>query len=243
MSQQINLFNPVFLRKEKYFSALAGMQAIGLLVLGMLGFYVYAVFEMDGLTRQAALLDRQQLAAQGRLAKVTAEFGVKPADAALAAQAKDMQAGIVARQGLLSALDSGSFGAERGLAEYMRALARQAVQGLWLTAFSVDEGGVNFSISGMALSPELVPVFVRGLGAEKSLRGRSLDNLAMSRQAFAVTPPRATQALQVPVIAFVLSSGMGEAGATESEPAPVPAPAAPARPAATAAVGDAKAGN
>ena len=174
---------------------------------------------------------------------MTAEFGVKPADAALAAQTKDMQAGIVARQGLLSALDSGSFGAERGLAEYMRALARQAVQGLWLTAFSVDEGGVNFSISGMALSPELVPVFVRGLGAEKSMRGRSLDNLAMSRQDFAVTPPRATKALPVPVVAFVLSSGMGEAGATESEPAPVPAPAAPARPAATAAAGDAKAGN
>lgn len=241
MSQQINLFNPVFLRQEKYFSALAGMQAIGLLVLGMLGFYAYAVFEVDGLTRQTSLLDREQLAAQGRLAKVTAEFGVKPADAVLATQTKDMQAGIVARQGLLSALDSGSFGAERGLAEYMRALARQAVQGLWLTAFSVDEGGVNFSISGMALSPELVPVFVRGLGAEKSMRGRSLDNLAMSRQAFAVTPPRATQALQVPVVAFVLSSGMGEAGTTESEPAP--APAASARPAATAAAGDAKAGN
>ena len=98
---------------------------------------------------------------------------------------------------------------------------------------------MNFSISGMALSPELVPVFVRGLGAEKSMHGRSLDNLAMSRQTFAVTPPRATQALQVPVVAFVLSSGMGEAGATESEPAP----AASARPAATAAAGDAKAGN
>jgi hypothetical protein len=224
VSQQINLFNPIFLRQEKYFSAAAGGQAIGLLIVGMLSFYAYAVFEMDGLTRQVSVLERQQRAAQERLAKVTAEFGVKPADAALAAQVRELQSGLASRQSLLTALSSGSFGAERGLSEYMRALARQSVPGLWLTGFNVEEGGGNFSISGLAVSPDLVPTFVRGLGTESTMRGRTLDNLAMSRQSFSVTPARAAQAVQVPVVAFVLSSGMGSSGVPEREETP-PSPA------------------
>lgn len=217
MSQQINLFNPVFLRQEKYFSAIAGMQAIGLLILGMLGFYAYAVFEVDGQTRQISSLDRQERLARERQVRVNAEFGAKPPDAALGAQVKDLQRNIAAHETLLNALNAGGFGSERGLAEYMRALARQAVRGLWLTGFSVEEGGANFSISGLALTADLVPAFVRGLGVEKSMQGRTMDNLAMSSQQFALTLPRMTQPVQVPVVAFVLSSGMGSSGVPERE--------------------------
>ena len=42
MSQQINLFNPLFLEKKKYFSAVTMTQALGLIVLGMAGFYTFA---------------------------------------------------------------------------------------------------------------------------------------------------------------------------------------------------------
>ena len=38
MSQQINLYNPLFLEKKKYFSAVTMTQAIGLIVVGMTAF-------------------------------------------------------------------------------------------------------------------------------------------------------------------------------------------------------------
>ena len=39
MSQQINLFNPLFMRKEKYFSARTMLQSLGLIVLGLVVLY------------------------------------------------------------------------------------------------------------------------------------------------------------------------------------------------------------
>ena len=53
MSQQINLFNPLFLRKEKYFSARTMLQALGLIALGIAALYAYALFQTRGLERAA----------------------------------------------------------------------------------------------------------------------------------------------------------------------------------------------
>ena len=63
MSQQINLYNPLFLRKEKYFSARTMLQSIGLIVLGLAVLYAYALLQTRELERVSADYGRQ-LAAQ-----------------------------------------------------------------------------------------------------------------------------------------------------------------------------------
>ena len=42
MSQQINLFNPIFLKQKKYFSVVTMLQALLLIVLGSMLFFAYA---------------------------------------------------------------------------------------------------------------------------------------------------------------------------------------------------------
>ena len=59
MSQQINLFNPLFLRKEKYFSARTMLQGLGLIVLGLAGLYAFALVQTRDLQRTAAEYTRQ----------------------------------------------------------------------------------------------------------------------------------------------------------------------------------------
>ena len=49
MSQQINLFNPIFMKQRKYFSLLAMLQALGLIVAGALLFYGYAIDQVGEL--------------------------------------------------------------------------------------------------------------------------------------------------------------------------------------------------
>ena len=63
MSQQINLFNPLFLRKEKYFSARTMAQSLALIVLGLVALWGYALVQTRGLQRVADEYG-QQLAAQ-----------------------------------------------------------------------------------------------------------------------------------------------------------------------------------
>ncbi len=53
MAQQINLYNPIFLQKKKHFSTVTMLQALGLLLAGILAFYGYAVHESRALTRVA----------------------------------------------------------------------------------------------------------------------------------------------------------------------------------------------
>jgi len=53
MSQQINLYNPLFLRKQKYFSARTMLQSLGLIAVGLLALYAYALVQTRGLERLA----------------------------------------------------------------------------------------------------------------------------------------------------------------------------------------------
>ena len=45
MSQQINLYNPLFLKREKHFSARTMVQALGIIALGLAALYVYVLVE------------------------------------------------------------------------------------------------------------------------------------------------------------------------------------------------------
>jgi len=40
VSQQINLFNPIFLRKEKYFSAKTMVESLTLILVALVAFFV-----------------------------------------------------------------------------------------------------------------------------------------------------------------------------------------------------------
>jgi hypothetical protein len=53
MSQQINLYNPLFLRKQKYFSARTMLQSLGLIAVGLLALYLYALVQTRGLEQLA----------------------------------------------------------------------------------------------------------------------------------------------------------------------------------------------
>ena len=74
MSQQINLFNPLFLKKKRHFSAATMAQAFGVLVVGLAAFYGYARYKETLLKVEAESATRAFEAEKARLSKFTAEF-------------------------------------------------------------------------------------------------------------------------------------------------------------------------
>jgi hypothetical protein len=84
-----------------------------------------------------------------------------------------------AQREIINALKSGVIGNTMGYSKYMQAFARQVVNGLWLTGFSVEADGVQMSISGGALSPELVPGYILRLNNENIMRGKTFASLQM----------------------------------------------------------------
>ncbi len=199
MSQQINLFNPLFLEKKKYFSAVAMTQALGLIVLGLAVFYGFAFWQDRNLARQTGESGRAYELQKQQFAKVGADLSPERREAQLDQDLKSIEAGIALRQSLLRELGTGGFAGPTGYSEYLRAFARQTVQGLWLTSIQVGEGGAQLVMSGRALQADLVPVLIGRLRQESMFRGRPLEALAITRSTAGKDLPRA-------IVEFTVSS-------------------------------------
>jgi len=182
MSQQINLYNPIFLKQKKTFSAVNMLDALALLLLGVAAFYAYASIETLNLDRQSVETARQYEQAKAQLAQTSALHAPKQLDASLDAEVNNLQAQLSARRAMLDKLGVGLAASDISYAEYMRALARQSVGGLWLTGFKIGKGGAEIEITGRALQPELVPAYIRRLSQERAMHGRAFDSLSMTQR-------------------------------------------------------------
>ena len=182
MSQQINLFSPVFLKKQiKNFSTVTMLQALGLIVAGAVVLYGYLVYQYNALTAQAAVAEQKLASERDRLAKFTSEYTPQQKNAQLETEIKNAAAQLKARMEMVETLKHGAtIGSTEGYSEYMRAFARQWVNGLWLTGFDIASAGTELSIVGRTLRPELVPLYVQRLSGEPVMKGRQFSFLQMS---------------------------------------------------------------
>jgi hypothetical protein len=181
VSQQINLFNPVFLKQKKMFSLITMLQGLVLIVLGSGLFYGYAVYQVKQLTKQSEETSKRYVAEQEKLKRYKAGFSPEQVSKALEDELKVAEARLVAQNDIVETLRSGVIGNTTGYSEYMRAFARQAMHGLWLTHFSIVGDATQMSLSGAVLSPELVPAYIRRLGQEKVMQGKFMARLQMQR--------------------------------------------------------------
>lgn len=182
MSQQINLFTPIFLKQKKTFSAVNMLDALAVLLVGVAVFYGYASIESLNLDRQAVETERQYAQSKAQLAQARARYAPKKTDASLEAEVDKLQLQLNARKATLNSLGIGLLAKDTSYAEYMRALARQSLAGLWLTGFRVDKGGAEMEIIGRALQPELVASYIHRLNQERAMHGRAFDSLSMTQQ-------------------------------------------------------------
>jgi len=180
VSQQINLYNPLFRRQKKYFSTLTMLQALGLILLGSLLVYGYAWYRTSGLEQQSVQTEKNYQATQVRLGQATAAFGPRYPSKLLQDEVARMDDQVKARRQIIDLLGKGELGNTRGFSEYLRALSRQTLGGLWITGFHVSGTGSDMAINGRTLQPELVPTFINRLKKEPVLAGKTFSMLEMS---------------------------------------------------------------
>ncbi|OFZ65652.1 MAG: fimbrial assembly protein [Betaproteobacteria bacterium RBG_16_56_24] len=181
MSQQINLFNPIFLKQRKYFTLLTMLQALGLIVAGSLCFYGYAVYQVAQLAKQSEEGSKRLNVEQARFARYAGEFSPLRANQLLQDEVRKSEKDLAEQTKLVATLKSGSVGNTTGYSQYMRAFSRQAIQGLWLTGFKVTGDAAQISLSGGAVNPELLPAYIQRLGKEPAMRGKSFSTLQMQQ--------------------------------------------------------------
>ncbi|MGE5651232.1 MAG: MSHA biogenesis protein MshI [Bacillota bacterium] len=179
MSQQINLFNPVFLKQEKLFSALAMVQGLGLICLGLAGLGGYSYYRVHHLRADAAAVANQLVAVQAELTQQAERDKPKEKNKALEQEIQAMEAKLNAQRRVLDFVQQGELGNTKGYSDYFRAFARQNMNGLWLTGFAIHGPGSDIRIDGRAVQPELIPAYIMGIKREPLFRGKSFATLSM----------------------------------------------------------------
>jgi hypothetical protein len=175
MSQQINLYNPLFLRKQKYFSARTMLQSLGLIAAGLLALYAYALFQTRGFERLAKDY-------AGQLSAQRAQFvalGGQGRGKFLEAEVARLEGELRGRRATLDIVKGGEHGNTEGFSRYFAAFGRHPMRGVWLTGFSVGDGGNDLRVRGRVLHADLVPAYLKALNDEEVMRGRLVTELKM----------------------------------------------------------------
>jgi Tfp pilus assembly protein PilN len=205
MSQQINLYSPIFRKQTKIFSATTMLQGVGLTVIVVAVFYFYISMQTSVLEIRATESSRQLKSELERLkAYGLAESPAERAKA-LAERKKALEASLTSQTEAMAAFDSPALGRSEGYSELLRALARLSMEGVWLTRIQFTEGSRELSLSGRASRPELVPAYLERLRSERALRDKEFSRLEVTRPAPAAAAKGAAPA--APFVEFVLSSG------------------------------------
>jgi hypothetical protein len=211
VSQQINLFNPAFERRTEYVTSAAMAQALGLLLVGAVALGWYGQRSVDALQQQVDRGAHELAQKQQRLAKASAEFAPRRADAELGVQLARAEAELAGMRGVADVLERGELGNTKGYSDYFRALARQNPSGLWLTGVAIGGAGTDISVQGRALEPALVPVFLGRLTREPALQGKAFASLKIGQPARDANAPKdglpKDGASAAPYVEFSVQSG------------------------------------
>lgn len=179
MSQQINLYFEQDRKGGDGLSALKMMQGLGWLLLVAALLYGYGYYMTSALQQELGEQAVSLAAEQKRLDKLATDYSRQRSGMTLEQELTKTAAEVAAQKDIINALQNGVIGNTGGFSGYMQAFARQVVNGLWLTGFTIEGNGTQMSISGATISPDLVPGYILRLSKEEILRGRRFASLQM----------------------------------------------------------------
>jgi hypothetical protein len=189
MSQQINLFNPIFLRRKQPFRARQMAVLLGVLVIGAIAVSVFGYVQNQPLEREAAQMEATLAARKTRLAAVKVEFAPRASDPTLKSQLERTELKLHSMQQVERIVSEGDAGGLQGYGEYFKALARQSVSGLWLTEVAVHGSGSDISLQGRVMQASLLPRYMARLADEPVLRGKAFGQLEIGKPGMMETAP------------------------------------------------------
>lgn len=184
MSQQINLLGPMFRRHRVVPSALHVAAGLGSTVLVLGALFAYVSYETNTLSQELRSVQGTLKARAAEVGKLKGKAASK--DTALESEVARLESELTQKRRVLTALTGGSISSQQGFSEYLRAFSRQALNGLWLTAFTISGAG-EITLHGRVLDSELLPSYIQRLNREKIMQGRSFSALEMHRPTAAPT--------------------------------------------------------
>ena len=181
MNQQVNLYLPIFRRQKKILSALTIVQISSIFLLVFCTIYIYGEIRLNSFEGQLIELESNLGVLSEEVTKLQRQATDDSGSQLLENEIARLTNELSNRQRIQGLLSNRILGNTNGLSAYLEVIARQHVQGTWLTSISIAEGGAALSLKGRTLTSELVPVYLDRLATESLLNGMSFNVLEMIR--------------------------------------------------------------
>ncbi|OGA64148.1 MAG: hypothetical protein A3G81_01780 [Betaproteobacteria bacterium RIFCSPLOWO2_12_FULL_65_14] len=181
MTQQINLLDPRFRQRKKHFSAATLALALALLLALSVG--LQSLYARQNRALQATLsdTDRRVATLREQLVRFSNEYSAQGRSTALADETARVEERLRARRELLAGMRSGGGGGNvEGFSPYLAALARQTMNGVWLTGIEIGGKSGDLVLKGRVLDSDLVPAYIGQLNKEEPFAGRSITELRLT---------------------------------------------------------------
>ena len=183
MSQQINLYNPLLEPRREWMSFnVAATMVLATLALVALGSSA-ASWRYNTLVKQEQTSSQRLANAKEEMTRLANQLSTRQTDPQLLAELDRAKAELKSRDEMVAVLQGGVMGNTAGYSEYLRAFARQSIEGLWLTGFSITGAGHHVVIEGRTLRADLVPDYLQRLNRERILQGSTFAEMQMRQPA------------------------------------------------------------
>lgn len=166
MHQQINFYRAEFRNTETTFGATSIAAGCAAVALAMLVVYVFAVGQLSGIDSELQISSQQEDAALQRLEQMQPLIGAVSGQQTWAQRLDDATRALEEKQLVLSLVQGSTLGDTLGFSRYLRSLARQDTDGLWLTRISLSALSNRNRLQGKALRAELVATYLQRLADE-----------------------------------------------------------------------------
>jgi hypothetical protein len=182
MSQQVNLLAPMFRKQRALFSARVSLAICGLVAAGLTLIYLGTYWRGAALAGEQTRLEAERQTITARLNELAAQFQGKNRSKTLDAQVERLAAERDRKLQALAALSQRELGNTQGFSPHFVGLARQRLNGLWLTRIELTASGTQIALEGVTLSEELIPQYLQKLGTEQVFAGTAFEEARLERK-------------------------------------------------------------
>lgn len=179
--QQINLYQDILKKPREWLTHQQLGYALGgvLLVLVLISFG--QAWRNNALQDELQVLQAEERQIMARLEEVTRQLSEVSNTGAITGTISQKEAELKDKQYVLQALTGRQFGNTIGFAEQFSGLARQAIDGVWLTGLHIHAGGARMNLSGSTYDAQMVPRYLQRLSKEPSFNGLEFQTFQMQR--------------------------------------------------------------
>jgi len=179
--QQINLYQSQLQQHKSHLSSSQLLKAVAVVSGLMLGLLVFYGVQLNQRQAELEIVEAAQATKMAQLENLQTQIQARQKDPKLQARVDALMLEISNKQRVMKVLGEQRFGNSEGFAAHVSGLARQRIDGLWLTQVRISQGGETLSMKGQALKAELLPRYLQRLSTEAVFAGKNFETLSMSR--------------------------------------------------------------